>query len=309
MSQQHNNQETSAERNAHLERRHIRDRLRQERETSEEPVLDTTPTEQLPLNNIQELTQYDRQLLGEFRNYMAKLKNLHCFMCNKYFPTINLTGSECQRCYSDKEQIKKFSLKNNMDPGDVPTELQGLTDIEEMLIAQVFPVMSVYTLRGGQYGYRGNIINFPQDIAEFTTRLPHHPSSLEICVVRWQSEDGSTFRDFKVHRRKVAQALQWLKENNTYYSNITIENDVLQFLKKISIILEQIPQLNNNQPIDKIDPNNVNLSVIEQESDDYDVITSSFVPISSLSNCERHAIRNALSHMQDNQQNEDTTIK
>ncbi|CAG8694080.1 12952_t:CDS:2, partial [Racocetra fulgida] len=211
MSQQHNNQETSAERNAHLERRHIRDRLRQERETSEEH---TTPTEQLPLNNIQELTQYDRQLLGEFRNYMAKLKNLHCFMCNKYFPTINLTGSECQRCYSDKEQIKKFSLKNNMDPGD--------------------------------------------------------------------SEDGSTFRDFKVHRRKVAQALQWLKENNTYYSNITIENDVLQFLKKISIILEQIPQLNNNQPIDKIDPNNVNLSVIEQESDDYDVITSSFVPISSL---------------------------
>jgi len=35
-----------------------------------------------------------------------------------------------------------------MDPGDVPEELQGLTEIEEMLIAQVFTVMSVYRLRG-----------------------------------------------------------------------------------------------------------------------------------------------------------------
>ena len=33
-----------------------------------------------------------------------------------------------------------------MDPGEVPDELQGLTEIEEMLIAQVFTVMTVYRL-------------------------------------------------------------------------------------------------------------------------------------------------------------------
>ena len=33
-----------------------------------------------------------------------------------------------------------------MDPGDVSEELKGLTEIEEMLIAQVFMVMSVYRL-------------------------------------------------------------------------------------------------------------------------------------------------------------------
>ncbi len=47
------------------------------------------------------------------------------------------------------EETKKFSDKNNMDPRDVSEELQGLTEIEEMLIAQVFTVMSVYRLRGG----------------------------------------------------------------------------------------------------------------------------------------------------------------
>ena len=67
-----------------------------------------------------------------------------------------------------------------MDPGEVPNELQGLTEVEEMLIAQVFTVMSVYRLRGGQYGYQGNVINFSQDIREFTKRLPRTPSSIDI---------------------------------------------------------------------------------------------------------------------------------
>ena len=92
-----------------------------------------------------------------------------------------------------------------MDPGEVPEELQGLTELEEMLIARVFPVMSVYRLRGGQHGYRGNVINFPQDVQEFTTHLPQNPSSLDVLVVRRQSVNNSAgFRDFKVRCAKVA---------------------------------------------------------------------------------------------------------
>ena len=39
-----------------------------------------------------------------------------------------------------------------MNPGKVPEELEDLTEIEEMLISQVFPVMSVYRLRGSNMG-------------------------------------------------------------------------------------------------------------------------------------------------------------
>ncbi|RGB34494.1 hypothetical protein C1646_668465 [Rhizophagus diaphanus] len=53
-----------------------------------------------------------------------------------------------------------------MHPGEVPDELKGLSEIEEMLISQVFTVMTVYQLRGGQNGYRGHVINFSQDIQE-----------------------------------------------------------------------------------------------------------------------------------------------
>ena len=71
-----------------------------------------------------------------------------------------------------------------MNPEEVPEELKTLTEIEEMLIAQVFTVIMIYRLRGGQNGYRGNVINFHQDIQEFTNRLPRNPSLLDILIVR-----------------------------------------------------------------------------------------------------------------------------
>ncbi|RIB04678.1 hypothetical protein C2G38_2221715 [Gigaspora rosea] len=66
---------------------------------------------------------------------------------------------------------KKFSSGNDINSGEVPEELQGLMEIEEMLIAQVFLVISVYKLYSEQYGYCRNIINFLQDVYEFTTHL------------------------------------------------------------------------------------------------------------------------------------------
>jgi len=48
-----------------------------------------------------------------------------------------------------------------MDPSEVPNDLCDLTEIEEMLITQIVPIISVYYLRDSQYAYHGNVINFP----------------------------------------------------------------------------------------------------------------------------------------------------
>ena len=155
------------------------------------------------------LSKFERGLLKKFRDKVDKFKHTLCPTCNESFPSITLVKGECRRCYAEKispkevsdelqaektfpekfsaennmdpneisdEQAtktlpKKFLAENNMDPGEVPDELQDLNEIEKMLIARVFPVMSVYKLRGGQHGYRGNVINFPQDVLEFTTKL------------------------------------------------------------------------------------------------------------------------------------------
>ena len=50
----------------------------------------------------------------------------------------------CSRCSRDKKSPKKFSFENSMIPSLIPQELQGLTQIEEMLIARALPIMRVY---------------------------------------------------------------------------------------------------------------------------------------------------------------------
>ncbi|CAG8610513.1 10516_t:CDS:1, partial [Gigaspora rosea] len=231
------------------------------------------------------LDEYDKVLLHQFRNKMDKLKHSECPTCKECFPSITLVVGECRRCYTEKTLPKKFSFDNNMDPGEVPEELQKLTEIEEMLIAQVFSVMVVYKLRKGQHRYRGNIINFPQDVEEFTTRLPWHPSSLNVLIICWQSDkDPTAFRDFKIHRNKVACALCWLKANNNYYSEITIDNENLQSLLEDGFIDDQ---LQVNQLID--DKFN--------EDNEENGITHTFVPYLPSDNREEIAINNTINRL------------
>ncbi|CAG8753569.1 12071_t:CDS:1, partial [Rhizophagus irregularis] len=237
------------------------------------------------------LSESDQNLLKKFRDKVDKFKHAVCPTCKESFPSIVLIKGECRRCHSEtiflknKNLPKKFSADNNMNPGEVPDELQGFTEIEEMLIARIFPVMSVYRLRGGQHGYRGNVINFPQDVQEFATKLPRHPSSLDVLVIRRKSESNpEAFRDFRVRRLKVACALIWLKENNRYYADITIDHEVLRSLP-------------NNDPIDE------QLQDIEEEPDfenDEDVITRTFVPYLPPAYHEDVAIKNTLDRVQDN---------
>ena len=105
----------------------------------------------------------------------------------------------CRRCYIEKNEVKKFSARNNMDPDDIPEELRRLTQIEEMLITQIFLIVSVYCLCGSQYAYHDHVINFSQDVQEFAICLSHRPSTLDVLVVCCHSSDGRAFKDFNIH--------------------------------------------------------------------------------------------------------------
>ena len=78
-----------------------------------------------------------------------------CQCCHEAWPLHIKSKKEkhpciCTRCLRDKNDTKKFSSANSLIPSPVPEELQNLTQIEEMLIARVFPVISVYTKPGGK---------------------------------------------------------------------------------------------------------------------------------------------------------------
>jgi hypothetical protein len=137
----------------------------------------------------------------------------------------SLQAAENKTKCKHRQHCWKYCGANNMDPGDVPSELKDLTFIEELLIARVHPLISVFKLKGLQYGYRGNVINFPQNVQKFATQLPHPKENL-LAIVNVRSEDKTgKIHDFRVRVKKVRDALQWLKNNNCYYKDIEISED------------------------------------------------------------------------------------
>ncbi len=103
--------------------------------------------------------------------------------------------------------------------------MQGLTQVEEVLISAVMPIISIYHLPLGQYGYSGHIINLPQDVVLFASSLPRLPTELDVVVVR---KEGAN-HDFCVRRSAMHRALQWLLANNLYYraNQISIDQNAL----------------------------------------------------------------------------------
>ena len=70
-----------------------------------------------------------------------------------------------------------------MIPCAVPTELQGLTQVEEMLIARAFPIIQVYTKpNGGQKAYKGHVLTLPHDVQNIADVLPRYPSDIRYPI-------------------------------------------------------------------------------------------------------------------------------
>ena len=68
--------------------------------------------------------------------------------------------------------------------------------MEEMLVSAIMPMMSIYRLPLGQYGYTSHIINLPQDVILLAYSLPRLPSELDVLVVR--EEQDQSHCDFRV---------------------------------------------------------------------------------------------------------------
>ncbi len=103
-----------------------------------------------------------------------------CSVCWEAWPTKvkpRMTNKyQCSRCTNDKERPKRFSKENDMIPSVVSSQLEGLTQVEEMLIARALPIMRVYIKPGGQRGYSGHCIDQSTTecnrTSKFFTKIP-----------------------------------------------------------------------------------------------------------------------------------------
>ena len=137
--------------------------------------------------------EWAQEEMAAFHRLEENLRHYHCVICKEAWP---LSASRqqmftCSRCKRDRKPCRLYSAENDMDPGSVPAELQGLSEVEELLIARAFPMMSIYRKHGGQRGYKGHVLNLPQDIQGFLNSLPANMSDLPILVMRKQGAGES----------------------------------------------------------------------------------------------------------------------
>ena len=173
-----------------------------------------------------------QKFMHQFQTKQIQWQNKKCNICNEQWPTrthLDMDPYICNRCQRDKHFPKLYSAGNDMDPGNVPPCLQGMTQIEELLIARACPIMTIYHKHGGQLGYTGHVLNLPQNIQHFIDKLPVNVSDLPILTVVRQGA-ANTHHSFRVRRDKVLNALQWLKQHNRFYQDIEIDLDSIQNL-------------------------------------------------------------------------------
>ena len=195
-----------------------------------------------------------------------------CEICNQI--SFTLTQHICNSCQrfphpdqidvnDPQANINPFCRLNNMNPGPVPEPLTGLTFIEQLLISRVKVCLSVFKLRGGQYGYHRQVINFNQDVTEFATRLPYTLNMLtNVLIVRRQTDDITSFSEFRVRKLKVWNALRCLIDIHSGYRDIvTIDQNSLDALPDDGSVLNQLTQLtipDHQLPADEEHVNQVN---------------------------------------------------
>ncbi|MBA4719395.1 MAG: hypothetical protein HRO68_09990 [Nitrosopumilus sp.] len=164
-----------------------------------------------------------------------------------------------------------------------------MSQAEEMLISAVMPFMSIYRLPHGQYGYKGHVINLPQDITQFASSLLRLPAELDVILVRKEGSDSS-HRDFRVRKSVVLRALRWLKQHNKYYRNIEISRAAL----------DELPEDGNLTGLCGVDVKvDVNDEEDLQPTDDADPQdTGSFVPVAARKLTEQESIFKSLKERQ-----------
>ena len=148
--------------------------------------------------------------------------------------------SYCQRLFN-MNQIPPRSKLNNMDRGEVPMEIDILTNIEKMFIAQVKVFQTVVKLGpvGRRVPYKprlsalkGNAIHIPLPLQQTIKQLEKETDFTKIpgeYIIMQRIQNNELLLRNLVHLPRVHKALAWLKKYNPLYKDIIIPPRQLLF--------------------------------------------------------------------------------
>ena len=139
----------------------------------------------------------------------------------------------CTTCDKDLKNGKMpvQAVANGLELPEIPPELQGLTRLECRCISLRIPFMQIRALpRGGRGKIRGPCVNVPASLEPISEVLPRVPENMDLVFLKFKriiTYKNNYMRDY-IRPCKVMAALHWLKENNPYYENVSIDTNWLK---------------------------------------------------------------------------------
>ena len=132
---------------------------------------------------------------------------------------------------------------------------------EKLLIRRCANFVPTVHLRNGVFALKGHAVTFPQDITELCDELPQKKDTIITFIRNIGNRDTSAVfpTSLRVNRKKVLNALLWLKKHNAFHANIQTKEENLDWMKgkeevnvgtegvELDIICTQRPKKENEE--------------------------------------------------------------
>nr|XP_034326027.1 uncharacterized protein LOC105328140 [Crassostrea gigas] len=214
------------------------------------------------------------------------LSDKYLHECSESCPK-ECTKSSLWICYTCHRKILSGKAPaeasvNGMILEDIPSELAKLNSLEQHLIAIHIPFMKIMALpHGQQKNIHGPVICVPSDMKKAASLPMHQDENLLLRVKLKRKLNYKGYFEYQfVNTNNVMSALSYLKENNQWYKNMTIESTIEEGIAGS----EEIPDDNVNSKDNVEDedemvafdtclqPNDVAQEVLDHYFDDvYDI--------------------------------------
>lgn len=201
------------------------------------------------------LSPEDEARRQEFLKALDEVQMTTCSRCKERWFDMKLKESVCHRCERHDSDNRRngvvflWSAENDMDPGEVDAALPVLTQTEEMLIARVHVYVEVRQIRGAQYRYTGNVVNFYRKSSALFAKLPQLPENIDVLILKPSNTNTSNrlqrqfSHDHHVRRRCILQWLRYLKDNHPGYRDVEIDFQALNQLPEDGDISDRLQTL------------------------------------------------------------------
>ena len=163
-------------------------------------------------------------------------------VANKYLHTCsNDCPSECRKmegpngklriCHTCLSHLSQGSMPpqayaNNLELEPIPEELKDMNSLTQQLLAQTIPFAKIVNLPvGKQKGIRGPVVCVPSNISVTSKVLPRLLTEADIIGIKLKRKlSYAGYTDYKqVNISRVQAGLQYLKEHNPLYRDVTID--------------------------------------------------------------------------------------